>query len=272
MASYGRFIPACRGTKESRNGYRQPGGVGRQQDAPEAVTLLRLLSCYAMDPVPLRRLLHPQESVEDQLGPEMASVLAPLLGDPIAIGDALAALHRYSLVSAAQDGSLSAHRLVQAVTLDQMPVYLAGQWRYAAAVVIEAALPGDPEQPETWATYSALLPHAMVALSLKAVAWPKSQRSSEGLAAALLPIAERALVPTPWKPWPSGQALPGGQGGASDAAGARDQYAAVLPFVERTLGSEHVVASDARIPHLMRAAEVTAGECGWAGPVMPSRG
>ena len=53
-------------------------------------------------------------------------MLVPLLEDPLAAGDAIAALRRYSLVTPAADGSVSVHRLVQAVTADQMPAELAG--------------------------------------------------------------------------------------------------------------------------------------------------
>ena len=72
-------------------------------------------------------------------------MLAPLLEDPLAAGDAIAALRRYSLVTPAADGSVSVHRLVQAVTADQMPAELAGQWQQAAAALIEAAIPADTE-------------------------------------------------------------------------------------------------------------------------------
>ena len=51
------------------------------------------------------------------------------------------------------------HRLVQAVTADQMPADLATAWRQAAAAVIEAAIPDDPT-PATWPVFAALLPHA----------------------------------------------------------------------------------------------------------------
>ena len=59
---------------------------------------------------------------------------------------------------------MSVHRLVQAVTVDQMPAELAAAWRQAAAAVIEAALPADPQPPETWPVFAALLPHAQAAL------------------------------------------------------------------------------------------------------------
>ena len=48
-------------------------------------------------------------------------VLVPLLEDPLAADDAVAALRRYSLISPPHDGPVSVHRLVQAVTLAQLP-------------------------------------------------------------------------------------------------------------------------------------------------------
>jgi len=71
-------------------------------------------------------------------------VLVPLLEDELAAGDAVAALRRYSLARPAGDGLVSVHRLVQAVTADQIPDELHGTWRRAAAAVIEAAIPPDP--------------------------------------------------------------------------------------------------------------------------------
>ena len=90
--------------------------------------------------------------------------VTPLLNDPLAADDALASLRRFSLVTAPQDDLVSVHRLVQVVTLDQLPPGLARKWRQGAQSVIEAALPNAPARPETWAAYAALLPHAEVAL------------------------------------------------------------------------------------------------------------
>jgi len=42
----------------------------------------------------------------------VAPVLIPLLGDPLAAADAIAALRRYSLVTLVGDGSVMVHRLV----------------------------------------------------------------------------------------------------------------------------------------------------------------
>ena len=94
----------------------------------------------------------------------VAPVLVPLLDDELARDEAMAGLRRYSLISAPRDGLVSVHRLVQAITLDQLPPEEAEAWRQAAAALIEAALPGDPQDPGTWPVFAALLPHAQAAL------------------------------------------------------------------------------------------------------------
>jgi len=58
------------------------------------------------------------------------------------------------------------HRLVQATTLAQVPANVADQWKQAAAALVEAAIPDDPEQPSTWPVCALLLPHARAVLAL----------------------------------------------------------------------------------------------------------
>jgi hypothetical protein len=50
-------------------------------------------------------------------------------------------------------------------------------------------------------------------------------------------------------------------GEAGDPAGARDQYASLLPVLERVSGPEHPITLDARdgLAHWTRQAEVGAG-------------
>ena len=121
-----------------------------QQSAPAAAGLLRLLACCAPEPIPLRLLLQPRPGLAGQLGPEVAPVLVPLLEDPLAADDAIAALRRYSLVSPAADGLVSVHRLVQAVTA-RPDARRAGR-RVAAGRrrPDRGRDPRRPEQPETW--------------------------------------------------------------------------------------------------------------------------
>jgi hypothetical protein len=131
-----------------------------ERSAPQAVGLLRLLACCAPEVVPVRLLLQPRPGLADDLSGGVAAALMPLLGDELAIDDAVVALRRYSLVTQAGDGLVSVHRLVQAVTVDQIPADLAGQWRQAAAALVEAAIPADTELPAAWPLCAVLLPHA----------------------------------------------------------------------------------------------------------------
>jgi hypothetical protein len=135
-----------------------------EQSAPQAVVLLRLLAFCAPEPVPLHLLLQPWPGLSDELAGEVAAVLGPLVADELAAGDAVAALRRYSLVTHAGEGLALVHRLVQAVTANQMPEDLRQAWRAAAAVLIEAAIPDDASLPQTWRAFALLLPHVQAAL------------------------------------------------------------------------------------------------------------
>ena len=64
-------------------------------EAPAAAGLLRVLAFLAPEPVPVSLLF--TEQAAGLLGPEVAATVQPLLGDPVAAGDAITALRRYSL-------------------------------------------------------------------------------------------------------------------------------------------------------------------------------
>ena len=113
------------------------------EEAPRAAGLVRVLAFLAPEPVPLALLLASKQIV-GLLGPEVAAVAGPLLGDAIAAGDAITALRRYSLVTPAGDGLVLVHRLVQAITRAQLTAEAAGQWEQAAAALVGAAVPADP--------------------------------------------------------------------------------------------------------------------------------
>ncbi|MFD9949585.1 AAA family ATPase [Nonomuraea sp. NPDC059023] len=74
---------------------------------PSAIALLRLLACYAPENIPYRMLLSEHAFGE-------------LPSGELAVNTAISALRRYSLISRPADGLVSVHRLVQAVTLDQL--------------------------------------------------------------------------------------------------------------------------------------------------------
>ena len=159
-----------------------------------AAGLLRLLACYAPVAVPLSLLLQPRPGLTGELGAKVAPALVPLLDDQLAASDAIAALRRYSLIIPAGAGSVSVHRLVQAVTTKQMPPN-AAQWRQAAAALLDAAIPADTDVPEGWPACAALLPHAEASLAASSPGMTRlanylGQRGSE---AAALELQQRTL-------------------------------------------------------------------------------
>jgi Tetratricopeptide repeat len=219
-----------------------------QHAAPGAASLLRLLAFCAPEAVPLPLLLHPRPALADQLGDQVAPVLAPLMEDPLAARDAFAALRRYSLITPAAGGSVSVHRLVQAVTADQMPAGLARQWQQAAAALIEDAIPGDTGLPGTWPVCAALLPHAQAALADDSAGMARiaSYLGSSGSYAAardlqrrILDARERVLGPEHPDTLAARHELARWTGQAGVPAAARDLFAGLLPVLERVLGPVH---------------------------------
>ena len=220
------------------------------QAEPGAAGLLRLLAFCAPEAIPLRLLLQPRPGLAGQLGDQVTPVLVPLLEDKLAAGDAVAALRRYSLVTPAGGGAVSVHRLVQVVTADQMPADLAGQWRQAAAALIETAIPADTSLPGTWPVCAALLPHAQAALDLTSggmrqiaeyLGWSGNHPAARDLFQVIADAhreddaygAEHPDTLT------ARHELAFWTGMAGDAAAARDQLAALLPVREQVSGPEH---------------------------------
>ena len=238
----------------------EPGGYGQTvattwrlafeqlQADPPAAGLLRLLANCAPEAIPLHLLLRPRPGLGDTLGPEVAPVLLPLLEDPIAAKDAVAALRRHSLISPPTAGTVSVHRLVQAVTIAQMPAGLATAWQQAAAAVIDAALPADPQSPGSWAAFASLLPHAQAALGedsgsiwkiVSYLGYSGNYPAARDLQQRVLQAQERVSGPEHPDTLTARGNLARWTGQAGDAAKARDQFAALVPVDERVLGPEH---------------------------------
>jgi hypothetical protein len=221
-----------------------------EQSAPAAAGLLRLLAYFAPEAIPLQLLLRPQPGLTIDLAPAVAEALTPLLADELAARDAVAALRQYSLARPAEDGAVSVHRLVQAVTADQMPAELARAWRQAAAALVEAALPEDPQDPTDWPAFASLLPHARAVLDLTSDgAWqiaaylghsgshPVARDLFRQIAAAY--HEDDVFGPDHPDTLAARHELAHWAGESGDAAGACDQFAAPLPVIERVLGPVH---------------------------------
>ena len=244
-----------------------------EEQAPAAACLLRLLAFVAPEPVPLTLLLSDAQ-VAGELVPGVAATVGPLLGDPVAAGDAIAALRRYSLVSPAGDGLVLVHRLVQAITRAQLPAEAAGQWEQAAAALIEAAIPADPKLPATWVVCAVLLPHARAVLDptssgiwhiVQYLAYSGSYSAARDLSQL---IADARTDSDAYGPEHPGTLtarlrLASHTGDAGDAAGARDQLAALLPVSEPVLGPEH--------PDTLTARHILAYWTGQAGDAAGAR-
>ena len=241
-------------------------------EAPAAAGLARLLAFLAPEPVPLALLLASTEAA-GLLGPEAAAGVGPLLGDTVAAGDAITALRRYSLVSPAGDGLVLAHRLVQAITRTQLSVEAAGQWEQAAAALIEEAVPADPDLRAAWPTCAVLLPHARTVLDLtsggmwkivqyvgKSGSYPAARDLCQLIVDAHM--NDDAHGPEHPATLTAQHNLAYWTGQAGDAAGARDQFAVLLPIRERILGPEHPDTLTVR--HNLAARTGQAGDAGGA--------
>jgi len=220
-----------------------------EADAPAAAGLLRLLACLAPEPVPVGLLLS-DAGLSAELDPEVAAVLMPLLGDPIATGDAVAALRRYSLVTPAGAGMVLVHRLVQAVTLGQASGTGADPWRRAARVLTEASIPADVRLPATWPVCAVLLPHAQAVLPLTGTGICQiahylghggSHAAARDLWRQIAEAREQDCAYGAEHPdtLTARADLAHWTGRAGDPARARDLFAELIPRREQVLGPEH---------------------------------
>jgi Tetratricopeptide repeat len=227
-----------------------------QADAPAAVGLLRLLACLAPEPVPVNALLASAD-LAGSLDRTVAGELGPLLADGLATGDAVAALRRYSLVSPAGERTVLVHRLVQAVTLDQMPCDQVAAWRQAAGVLVEAAVPADTDLPGNWPACALLLPHAAAVVDLTRRGMSRIARylgcaGSYHAARDLYGQIAEAHEASPGygaedpETLTARTSLAFWTGQAGDPAAARDQYARLVPLIQKVHGIEHPSTLTAR--------------------------
>jgi hypothetical protein len=222
-------------------------GVSRlTEDAPGAVGLLRLLAFLVPEPVPLRLLLGDSEECD----PVVVATVGSVMGDPLAVTDAIAALRRYSLVTPAGDGLVLVHRLVQAIIRGQLAPDQGSQWRETAATLVEAAVSGDPLLPASWLACAMLLPHARAVLDLtstgmwqiaQSLGWSGNYLAARDLFRQITTALQEhdACGPRHHDTLTARYCLAEWTGRAGDAPGAREQFAALLPTDELVLGADH---------------------------------
>jgi tetratricopeptide (TPR) repeat protein len=118
---------------------------------PAAVELLQLCAFLDPDDIDLDLLSAGRA--------EVGEVLAGVLGDKLERTEAAGALAAASLVAVPAEDHLRVHRLVQAVTRDQLDDDQAAQWAKKALHMAEAILPAEPADYRSWPTYARLAPH-----------------------------------------------------------------------------------------------------------------
>jgi transcriptional regulator with XRE-family HTH domain len=217
--------------------------------SPVAVGLLRLLAVLAPEPVPVG-LLFADSGLRGRLPDALPRALVPLLGDPLAVADAIVELRRLSLISLAGHDQVLVHRLVQHATEDSLTAATIQAWEQAAAVLVEAAVPDKPQLPDAWPKCAVLLPHARAALSMTSggifgIAQGLGHGGSYAVAVDLFRQITSALEndvgygPQHPDTLAARHSLARWVGQAGDPAVARDQLADLALVREQVLGPEH---------------------------------
>ncbi|MBV8995578.1 MAG: winged helix-turn-helix domain-containing protein [Pseudonocardiales bacterium] len=228
------------------------------QLSPPARALLNLLAWYAPDSIPLDRLFTPATI---QLPETVTALVRPLLNDSVHQHWAITELLAYGLITRTGPvGSVTVHRLVQAVTDDQLTAnHEHHAWINAAAVLLDAACPrwkwaGYGEDATTvWqslqihvrALIEHLKPDQPITLDLRHVhaywtgASGETVRARE-LAAELVKDDERILGPDHPTTLLIRAAFAHFTGQAGEIRRARELAAAVVEDLTRVLGAGHV--------------------------------
>jgi len=131
--------------------------------------------------------------------------------------------------------------------------------------LIEAAIPSDTSLPEVWPACAALLPHAQTALAYDSDGMSRlvnylGRRGSYGAALELQQrihdASARSFGPEDPALLTARHDLAFWTGEAGDPAGARDQFAALLPVIEQVHGPEHprTLSAHADLAHWIRCA------------------
>jgi tetratricopeptide (TPR) repeat protein len=123
-----------------------------KQSIPEAIELLRACAFFGPQPIPRDVLRDHPEVVTETLG--------LVLREPIQFSKAIGSLNSYSLVRVEPPrGAIVVHRLVQALTRDDLPADDRDRYRHDVHRLLAAATPQDPDDTLKWPRFVDLLPH-----------------------------------------------------------------------------------------------------------------
>jgi tetratricopeptide (TPR) repeat protein len=226
-----------------------------RRQAPAAVELLTLAAFLGPDDLPWSLLADHAD--------QLPTTLATAARDPLALGETVAALRRYSLIKVAGQGFV-VHRLLQTVMREDLDRATQQAWAGVAVRSLHAALPRMAEDVRFRPTYQRLLPHALVAaghahdLGVELVmagwllnragnyAWGRGQYvQAKAYLKEAQAVHERALGPTDPAVATDRRDLGGVLLSLAEFTDARTELEQALDVHERVLGLNHpYVAND----------------------------
>ncbi|MCP3818655.1 FxSxx-COOH system tetratricopeptide repeat protein [Streptomyces sp. A3M-1-3] len=124
-----------------------------REDHPAALQLLQICAFFAPEPIS-------RNFFEAVRGVTAPVALRAALDDPIKLSQAVREIGRYALARIDhRHSTIQVHRLVQRVLIEQMNSQERAEMRHYAHEILANADPRNPQRPEDWPRYSALLPH-----------------------------------------------------------------------------------------------------------------
>lgn len=130
-------------------GWKLASAAIRQQ-RPSAFELLRLLAFFGPEPIPAGVLRQGRKHAATGVG--------EVLGDPIELSSAMSLLMRFALIQR-EGRSVSVHRLVAALTRDELNADEQSRYRHDVHLMLAAAAPSNPADWYGWSDFADLIPH-----------------------------------------------------------------------------------------------------------------
>lgn len=125
-----------------------------RQASPAAIAILQLCAFVDSDDIPVDIIVAAGQWPEP---------LDAMVGDPLAVTEALGHLGRFSLVSAAATDLVAVHRLVQLVVRERLSEPERRAWAGRVVMALAEAFPADSDDVVSWGLCARLLPHALAA-------------------------------------------------------------------------------------------------------------
>ncbi|MEU7618291.1 FxSxx-COOH system tetratricopeptide repeat protein [Micromonospora rifamycinica] len=127
---------------------------------PAALAVLHLCAFLAPEPVPTDLVVTIARHADLQLG--VLAPLAQIIDKPLQRQRAISAVGASGLARV-ELGTITVHRLVQAVVRDQIDPAVAAELRVRIEAALSTVDPGNPRDTASWPQWSMILPHLLAA-------------------------------------------------------------------------------------------------------------